>query len=74
LKNWRIEESELTDESGELLSDTMFLISAQMNPGACTLAAFGDAKTGSKNTSYNLLTVGVYGIIIKSAFYTKIRK
>ncbi len=28
LKNWRIEESELTDESGELLSDTMFLISA----------------------------------------------
>jgi len=74
LKNWRIEESELTDESGDLLSDTMFLISAQMNPGACTQAAFGDAQTAFKIPTSNLLTVGVYGIIIKSAFYTKIRK
>jgi hypothetical protein len=74
LKNWRIEESELTDESGELLSDTVFLISAQMNPGACTLAAFGDDQTAFNIPTSNLLTVAVYSIIIKSAFYTKIRK
>ncbi len=74
MKNWRIEKSELTDEAGELLSDTMFLISAQMNPGACTLAAFGDAQTRFKIATSNLLTVAVYSIIIKSAFHTKIRK
>jgi hypothetical protein len=41
LKNWRIEESDLTDESRDLLSDTIFFIAALINPGACTLAAFG---------------------------------
>jgi hypothetical protein len=41
LKNWRIEESDLTDESGDLLSDTRFFCFARINPGACTLAAFG---------------------------------
>jgi hypothetical protein len=74
LNNWRIEESELTDKAGELLSDTMLLISAQMNPGAFTLAAFGDAQTGFKSATSNLLTVAVYSIIIKLAFHTKIRK
>jgi hypothetical protein len=41
LKNGIIEESELTDESGGWLSDTIFFISARMNPGACTLADEG---------------------------------
>ena len=41
LKNWRIEESDLTDESGDLLWDTRFFTSGRINPGACTLAAFG---------------------------------
>jgi len=41
LKNWRIEQSQLTNEFGDLLSDTMFFISAWINPGASTLAAFG---------------------------------
>ena len=45
-----------------------------MNTGACTLAAFGDAQTAFKIPTSNLLTVAVYAIIIKSAFYTKIRK
>jgi hypothetical protein len=49
LKNWRIEESDLTDESGDLLSDTMFFSSARINFGACILAAFGHWIEGLKN-------------------------
>jgi hypothetical protein len=41
LKNLRIEESDITDVSGDLLLDTMFFISAPLNWGAFTLAAFG---------------------------------
>jgi hypothetical protein len=41
LKNWRIEESALTDESGDLLSDSTFFICVNRNLGAFTLAAFG---------------------------------
>ncbi|MEG3898435.1 MULTISPECIES: hypothetical protein [unclassified Microcoleus] len=41
MKNGIIEESDLTDESGGWLSDTIFFISARMNPGACTLADEG---------------------------------
>jgi hypothetical protein len=41
LKNCRIEESDLTDESGDLLSDSTFFVSVNRNWGACTLADLG---------------------------------
>ncbi len=45
----------------------MFLISAQMNPGACTVAAFGDAQTRFKIQTSNLLTVAVYIAILNDS-------
>ena len=47
-------------------------------PGFCASVALPSpqflVKTGFKSASSNLLTVGLYAIIIKSAFHTKIRK
>jgi len=38
--DFRIEESDLTDISGRWLSDTIFFISAPMNPGASTAPGY----------------------------------
>ncbi|UNU18008.1 hypothetical protein D0A34_03240 [Microcoleus vaginatus PCC 9802] len=47
-------------------------------PGLCADAILPNpifiVKSGFNTASSNLLTVAVYAIIIKSAFYTKIRK